>query len=149
MSVTVSNQTMSQAQFTEVLSNVVMDEKFFVSYSVNGKKTSGCWNDAREIYWEVTRALAETGFDKLYECRFGKDGKNMTSPFFVEAPEAPKDGYHHFHMRKYVYDQRVWRESADGKKYFLRVNLMHTVLFELLWYYAEHVGAGLEIECQF
>ena len=43
MSVIASNKTMTQEQFTNVLSHVVTGEKFFHGFSVNGKKTMGLW----------------------------------------------------------------------------------------------------------
>ena len=151
MSITVSNKTMSQEQFTNVLSHVVTDQKFFVGFSVNGKKTTGLWSDPRDLYRDVTKALAEVDFDKLYQCRYGKSGKNTTTPFFVEGAAAPQDFIKGCcgDIIRYIYDQKVWHVGKDGRKYFVSVHLMHTVLFDQLWYYADHMGVNLEIECDF
>ena len=151
MSVIASNKTMTQEQFTNVLSHVVTGEKFFHGFSVNGKKTMGLWKDPREFYKVVTQALAQENFDKLYECRFGKSGKNTTTPFFVEGAAAPQDFIKGCcgDIIRYIYDQKVWHVDPHGTKYFVSVNLMHTVLFDQLWYYADHMGVNLEIECDF
>lgn len=151
MGLTVSNRTVNQERFTRVLCDVMIDEKSYTGFSVNGKRTQGRWTKAEELYRAVTQALAEVDFDKLYECRCGKNGKNTAHPFFVEAETAPGESLKGCcgDIVRYMYDQRVWHVGADGKKYFLNINLLTPILMDQLWYYADHMGVDLEIECEF